>query len=323
MTNWSTGLEIPGFVRTCRPLQAALAQRMQELDARISEVYSQGLPWQDLGQEYEQLRQAHDQVCFVDRAQMLMAQGVPAKIATAVADTEVLSWIKQARDGYEEAAQQFIAKHEKDAEDVVHFAAQMLMDAWPETRNCKTVAEVQRVIETIRQRDPAYASWIDKNLGNFQRAVANCSQVREQRERVEKEKFQTWATNQDNIFRSRNREFISPETQKTVALEAFAYLEEKGITRDEVIKLHDEDPLFRSHVGQEILWEALQWRQLQKAKANLPNKRYRESTQTLKPGSAERYLEPREERLPASFSGRQSGLREAAAILSNRRARKR
>ena len=106
--------------------------------------------------------------------------------------------------------------------------------------------DVKGVIATVRQGNPKRADDIARWYAQFEQAAEVGLQARQRHEQEKREKFAVWARNQDNIFRSRNTEFISPETQKTVALEAFAYLEEKGITRDETIKLHDEDPLLIS-----------------------------------------------------------------------------
>ena len=316
------GARDPQVRQSVQATQAALPQRLQELDAKISEAYSQGQPWQELlGQEYQRVLQAHEQVCFVDRAQLMMQQGLSPKVAAAVSDRETLEWMQQATNGYEQAYQAAVEKHEQNCMELIGALEGAMLWMFPELQHN---ADPKAVIAIARQQgNGKRADDISRWYAQFEQAVQVGQQARQRNEQEKREKFQTWARNQDNIFRSKNPEFVSPEHQKQVANEAFEYLESLGITREETIKLHDEDIMFRSHVGQQVLLDALKFRHLQKAKANLPNKRYREPTQTIKPGSAETYLEPRGEQLPASFSGKQSGLREAAAILSNRRARKR
>jgi hypothetical protein len=298
----------------------AIEQKMQGLDQKISEAYSQGQPWQELGQEYQQLVQQHNDICFVDRAQMMMQQGLSPRVAAAVADREVLEWMQKATDGYEEAYRTVVERHEQNCWELIGSLEAVIAWMFPELIDSR---DINGTIRAVRQANPKRADDIARWYAQFEQAVEVGKQARQRAEQEKRQKFQSWAQNQDSIFRARNKELMSPEAQKTAAFAAFEYLEEKGITKDETIKLHDEDILFRSAVGQEILWEAMQFRRIQNARETLPSKRYRAPVQVLKPGSAETHLEPRGEQLPASFSGRQSGLREAAAILSNRRAKRR
>ncbi len=311
------GARDPQVRQNVQATQQAIAQRMQDLDSKISQAWSQGQPWQELGQEYQELMQQHDQIGFVNRAQMAMEWGYSPKVASAIADREVLEWVQQATKGYEDAYQAAVEKHENNCMELIGAVEAAIAWMFPELAGAK---DVKGVINAVRQSNPQRADDLSRWYGQFERAVETGLQSRQRGEQEKREKFSAWAANQDNLFRSRNTEFISPETQRTVALEAFEYLESKGITRDEVIKLHDQDELFRSHVGQEILWEAMQFRRMQKAKAGLREKLAPAAPgHVLRPGSSEDRIDAdRSEKLPSSMN-----VRDAAAILERRRARRR
>ena len=288
---------------------------MQNLDNQIAQAYSQGQPWEQLGQEYQQALQAHNEICFIDRCQMMMQQGLSPRVAAAVADREVLEWMQKATDGYEQAYRTVVEKHEQNCMELIGALEGAIQWMFPELAGAR---DVKGIIAAVRQSNPKRADDLSRWYAQFEQAVHVGLQAAQRNAHEKRQKFQSWAQNQDSIFRARNKELISPEAQKAAAFAAFEYLEEKGITKDETIKLHDEDILFRSAVGQEILWEAMQYRRIQNARQTLPNKRYRAPVQTLKPGSAETHLDRTPERLPDTIHG----ARAAADILNRRRSRR-
>ena len=88
----------------------------------------------------------------------------------------------------------------------------------------------------------------------------------------------------------------------------------------EVSHLHETNELFRSVAGQNILLDAMRYNRLQKAKQNLPSKRYAAPHHVMRPGSGEDRIDAdRGERLPETIDGAKAG----AKILLNRRARRR
>ena len=297
---------------------------MREVDSQIAQAWSQGQnPGEQLTQEWQGLNQAFEQAGFVERVNLAIQSGMSPKVATAVADRETLEWITQATDQHKAAYDEALQKHHQEAEDILNLNMALLRHGIPELQNCRTQQEISATLDAIKMNNPtrgqALAGWFQ----GVNQAVAHAVRVREEVAQAQKTKFASWATNQDNIFRANNREFLSPEHQKQVALEAFEYLESLGITREETIRLHDEDIMFRSHVGQQVLLDAMQYRRMQKAKANLPSKRAPAApVHVMKPGVAESGIGREPERMPSSFEGN-SGLRDAAAILTNRRSKAR
>jgi hypothetical protein len=295
---------------------SAIGQRLQELDSRIANAWSQGQDTGELNKEYLQLSQQLDQVGFVNRAQMAMEWGLPPRVATAIADQSVLEWMQKATQPYEEAYRTVVEKHEQNCAELLGALESVMLWMFPELKHN---ADPKAVIAIARQQgNHKRADDLSRWYSEFEKAVFVGQQASQRNEQEKREKFQTWARNQDNIFRANNREFLSREHQRAVAESAFDYMQSLGVTREETIRLHDEDILFRSHVGQQVLLDALRWRQAQKARAGLRDKKYVAPTQTLKPGSAETHLEPRGERLPDSMDWKQG-----ARALIERRSKRR
>jgi hypothetical protein len=105
------------------------------------------------------------------------------------------------------------------------------------------------------------------------------------------------------------------DVQNRAGEEAMEMLQSLGVSRDEVRQLYDGDKLFRSRIGQEILYLASRFWQAQKTahtKKAPPPVRH-----VMKPGSSEDRIADRVEKLPDTMSAR-----EAARVLANRRARR-
>ena len=293
---------------------------MAELDTKLAEAYSQGQPWSELGREHEQVLQAKESIDFVDRAMLLMEGGLSPKIATAVADREVLEYIQRNVNVYEEGYKEAVAKHETNCMELIDTIEAVLVWAFPELQG--SARDVNAVIRAVGQRNPARAVDIQNGVRLFELAAEKGLQARQRHEHEKAQRFQTWACNQDNIFRSQNPEFFSPRQQQEVAHEAFEYLESKGISKEETVKLHESNELFRSAAGQSVLLDAMRYQKMMKTKEGIRDKRYVAPVQVLKPGVADSGIGREPERMPSSFHGN-SGLREAASILNNRRAKRR
>ena len=159
------------------------------------------------------------QVCFVDRCQMMMQQGLSPKVASAVADREVLEWMQQATNGYEEAYRTAVEKHEQNCMELIGALEGVMLWMFPELQHSR---DVNGAIATVRQAgNHKRADDIARWYAQFEQAVQVGQQARQRAEQEKREKFQTWARNQDNIFRSKNR-MSRPSLKRQVAQDAFA-----------------------------------------------------------------------------------------------------
>jgi hypothetical protein len=243
------------------------------------------------------------------------------KVASLVADKDCLSFITAATDGFKNEYRAELQNQSDLAKNVVNIAAQVFISSFPELLNCKTQNEIQIALASIRRANPDRARVIEGHIHNFNNAVIHGAEMQNQLARQKYEQFLSYQANHANVFRAQNKEFISPANQKQVAEDVMSYLIDKGLSRDEVIRLHDglDDGslLFNHHVTQSVLWDAYRYHQ---SKTNIPGKRAPANpVHVLRPGSGETRIDAdRAERLPNSMSAR-----EAARILENRRSRAR
>ena len=165
-----------------------------------------------------------------------MEGGLSPKIATAVADREVLEYIQRNVNVYEEGYKEAVAKHESNCMELIGALESVVNWAFPELQYSRNF---QAVIAAVGQKNPGRAADLQAGVRLFEQAAEYGLQARQRNEHEKAERFQTWARNQDNIFRSQNPEFFSPQQQKEVAHEAFEYLESKGISKEEAVMLHE------------------------------------------------------------------------------------
>jgi hypothetical protein len=313
----------PQFRRNVEYTQKAITDRLAEIDQAVGQAYALGQDTTHLANEFQQLQQAHQQIGFVARARHLIEKGYSPKVATAVADPEVLNFMKSAMEGYEQKYSEAVAKHAQDVEDVVNLTTQAMLAAVPELSHAQTPEAVNAVIATLRHQNPARAAAIENHFFAFNKAIANSFAVRQQVEQAKQQEFNTWAERQDFAFRSANREFFSPDVQTRVANEAMELLQYLGLSRDEIIHLHNTDRVFRSRAGQQVLFHAVQhWRSQMlshERRQSIAGKKERPVVTTLRPGSAENRIDSdRAEKMPETLSKD----RAVEAILKQRRARR-
>ena len=224
----------PQFMADVQATQLDIAQRMQAVDSRIAEAWASGeagAVTEEMQAEWQQLQQAHEQISFVQRAQWAMANGMSPKVATAVADREVLQWIQQSTDGFKRAYEEATLKQVQDSDDVINISLRLVLDAMPELQGVTTQREIDAIFKTIQRQNPARADYIHAHLTNFQNAIRQGLEVKQRAAQIKAERFAVFAKNEDDRFRWMNPEFLSPAHQLEVSKEALSTFRENRAFR--------------------------------------------------------------------------------------------
>ncbi len=299
-----------------RATMSQVALRMQELNTQLGTAYAEGWDTTALANEYEHTAAALEQIYFVDRAQNLIAQGLSPRVATALADSETLSFIKTTTDAYENAYRAVVAQHESNCMTLIGKLHNVLLWLFPEMTQSD---DIQAVINTVRISNPSRADNIARWYAEFEHAIEITKQAHQRHELEKSQQLQEFKDREAYAFRAAHPEFHSVDLQVAAANGVMEMLIDLGMAKDEVTKLYNENELFNSRIGQEILLRAYKnWR----AGHTVASKKQPASaTQTFKPGvSGSVGREP--ERMPAVFEGR-SGMMAAARILDARRSKRR
>ena len=308
----------PNWHLALKAFQNHYAEQLQQLDAAISERWAAGVDASDLTAQWQQVLDQKEQVDFLERAEMFISFGKSPRCAAALADLETFQEFAKHVEQFRQAYIGGLQEMKKDAEDVLSFCTQLIVEAIPEVSHCKTRGEVASVIQTLNHNNPVRAERVSNHYLALNRAYANAVKCNSEIAIAEREAFQKYQLEEANKFRLAEREFLSPETQKQVAEEAISYLKTKGLSEDQILHLWNTSREFNSATFQHVLWDALRYQRLQRAGETLRYKRVAPVTQVLKPGSSETWINKEPERLPDSMSAKV-----AANILINRRAKRR
>ena len=119
--------------------------------------------------------QQHNDICFVDRAQMMMQQGLSPRVAAAVADREVLEWMQKATDGYEEAYRTVVERHEQNCWELIGSLEAVIAWMFPELIDSR---DINGTIRAVRQANPKRADDIARWYAQFEQAVEVGKQAR-------------------------------------------------------------------------------------------------------------------------------------------------
>ena len=147
------------------------------------------------------------------------------------------------------------------------FAQASLIEQFPEFAGM-TADQLPAALQLTRQQDPQKFQRVCNILDRVTRLQGAQDMLAKQRDDAIKREFSSWAKEEDTKFDAM-MEGISPDRKIEVRNEIMNGVREAGILPQNFLQMYQEQPIMRHAAFQKMMFDAAQWRILQREKANL------------------------------------------------------
>jgi hypothetical protein len=248
------------------------------------------------------------------------------QVRQAEARVEAARNAEQQRAATEAAVWQRVNAQHTEALAGVHM--QQLKDAWArEFGDVHTDADLANLART----NPARAARAQQLAAEFSTAAQtvqaryNQEQQQVQAAHQQQQQQHAWVNYcqaHDDAFSRAHPELADPKVSYETQKEAIAYLQERGMSEDQIKQAWASDPTFRSAAAQNVLYDAVQYRLASRRAKEISSKQRLPPVSTVRPGVARDKAWVDHEQLSALGQrlGATGSVRDAAALLRARRA---
>jgi hypothetical protein len=129
---------------------------------------------------------------------------------------------------------------------------EMPLESWPQA------------IQAIAQVDPVRGKLVVDTLQNWNAIQQAEQQQRQYHSHVERQRMEAWGKSQDaEVTKAIGK--LTPVQGQEFADDTLAFFESNGVTRDQLSRAIDRNPVLRDKSFQLMAWQAHRYRQMQKA----------------------------------------------------------